>query len=73
MSSGLLRAVLDEFIAENGINSAHMRNTKQLTSLILLTASKIDDSLQQFEFSLELHEILRGTAILDTWFKLQST
>ena len=74
MSSGLLRAVLDEFITESGINSARMRNVKQLASLILLTATKSDNSLLQFDkFSLELHEILRETATLDTRFKLQST
>ena len=74
MSSGLLRAVLDEFITEKGINSARMRNAKQLASLILLTATKSEDSLQHFDrFSSELHEILRENATLDSRFKLQST
>ena len=61
---------------ESGINSAHMRNAKQLASLILLTTTKSDNSLQQFDkFSLELHdhEVLRETATLDTRFKLQNT
>ena len=34
MSSKLLRAVLDEFIMESGVNSAHMRSMKLLVSLI---------------------------------------
>ena len=74
MSSGLLRAILDNFITESGVISSRISNAKQLASCILESATESDDKLQHFDkFAAELHEALQELGTLDTRYKLHST